>query len=75
MTVLMTIPEYRHNSVGHEVQNCCCNTSLETWPQSKKEQDREQERWTLECSKYLTAFSGIHEVDLQIVLSLQYLSA
>lgn len=62
MKVFMTIPEYRHNSVGYEVQNCCCNTGLETWPQSKKEQEREG--WTLECSKYLTAFSGIHEVDL-----------
>lgn len=64
-----TIPEYRHNSVGHEVQNCCCNTGLETWPQSKKEQERDREM-TLECSKYLTAFSGIYEVDLQIILSL-----
>lgn len=52
MKVFMTIPEYRHNSVGHEVQNCCCNTGLETWPQSKKEQERERERErrTLECS-------------------------
>lgn len=39
----MTIPEYGHNSVGHEVQNCCCNTGLETWPQSKKEQERGRE--------------------------------
>lgn len=44
MKVFMTIPEYRHNSVGHEVQNCCCNTGLETWPQSKKEQGGERER-------------------------------
>lgn len=43
MKVFMTIPEYRHNSVGHEVQNCCCNTGLETWPQSKKEQERERD--------------------------------
>lgn len=54
MKVFMTIPEYRHNSVAHEVQNCCCNTRLETWPQSKNR--KEGERWTLECSKYLTAF-------------------
>lgn len=70
MKVFMTIPEYRHNSVGHEVQNCCCNIGLETWPQSKKEQERERERWTLECSNCLTAFSGVREVDLQIILSL-----
>lgn len=63
----MTIPEYRHNSVGHEVQNCCCNTGLQTWPQSKKEQERGRE---VDAGMlYLTAFSGIREVDLQIILS------
>lgn len=70
MKGFMTIPEYRHNSVGHEVQNCCCNTGWKTCPQSKNEQERERERWTPECYKYLTGFSGIHEVDLQIILSL-----
>lgn len=57
MRGFMTIPECRHNSVGHKIQNCCRNTGLETWPRSKKEQEREM---TLECSKYLTAFSGIY---------------
>lgn len=43
MKVFMSIPEHNRNSVAHEVQNCCCNTGLEIWPQSKKEQERETE--------------------------------
>lgn len=43
MKVFMTIPEYRHKSIGHEVQNCCCNSSIETWPQPKQEQEKGRE--------------------------------
>lgn len=68
----MTMLEYRHNSVGHEVQNCCCNTGIATWPQSKQEQGKGREMDT--GMLLLTGFSVISEVDLQIILSPQYLS-
>jgi len=49
----MTIPEYKHNSIGHEVQNCCCNTGRETWPQSKQEQERGRDTDTAMLSTFI----------------------